>query len=184
MPQPAAATPRALYWPDGQRPPERPAVYWAFCALILAGFVAGCALHAAWMLVSLAAFFGLIEFHQRNGRATAEQIAEQLRERPSFPGSAWGSEDRAAFAAAVSLIVADEFDWPSPHFLPDDPLEIILFHAGGDGGEGLAISYNFEKAFGRRCRFGDDQTIGEFIDRNDGPAAAKQHDGSAAAQTQ
>jgi hypothetical protein len=172
MPQSEVVIPPAMYWPDGERPSERWPVYYAFYALMLGGFVAGCAIHAVWMVLGLAAMFGLIAFHQYNGRSTAEQIAEQLKLRPSFPAEAWGSDDRAAFAAALGRIVADEIGWPNSHFLPDDPLDVVLYSAGSDGGEGLAISYNFEKAFGRRCEFGDDRTFGEFVDRNFRRAAA------------
>ena len=137
MPQSAVVTPRAMHWPSGERPSERWPVYYAFYALILGCFVAGCAIHTVWMVLGLAAMFGLIAFHQRNGRGTVEQIAEQLELRPSFPAEAWGSEDRAAFAAAVGRIIAEEIGWPNSHFLPDDPLDLVFYCAGSDGGRGF-----------------------------------------------
>ena len=161
-----------MYWPAGEKPPERWAVICAFYALILGGFVAGCAVHPIWMVVGLAAMFGLTAFHQRNGRDTVGQLAEQLRQRPSFPADAWGSDHRAAFAAAVGRIIADELGWPNSHFQPDDPLEIVFYCPAGDGGEGLVISDNFRKTFGRNCDFPAAKTFGEFIDRNFAPRAA------------
>jgi hypothetical protein len=140
---------------------------------MLGGFVAGCAVHVLWMVLGLVAVFGLIAFHQHNGRGTVEQLAEQLRQRSSFLAASWGSDDRAGFAAAVGRIVAEEIGWPNWHFLPDDPLELVFYCAGSDGGEGLAISDNFEKTFGRECEFADDRTFGEFVDRNFPRTAAK-----------
>ncbi|HZN66517.1 MAG TPA: hypothetical protein VFB66_14605 [Tepidisphaeraceae bacterium] len=172
MPQSAFVTPRALYWLAGEKPPERWAVIGALYALILGGFVAGCAVHPGWMLVGLAGMFGLVAFHRRNGRDAVEQLAEQLSQRPSFPADAWGSDHRAAFAAAVGRIIADELAWPNPHFLPDDPLEIVFYCPAGDGGEGLVILDNFEKMFGRDCDFPAVNTFGEFIDRNLATSAA------------
>jgi hypothetical protein len=161
-----------MCWPTGERPSERWAVYYAFYALIIGGFVAGCAFHAIWVVLGLAAMFGLMAFHQRSGRATVDQLAEQLKQRPSFPADAWGSGDRASFAASVGRIVADELAWPNSHFLPDDPLELVFYCPSGDGGEGLVISVNFEKTFGRKCKFFDVKTFGEFVDRNLAHSAA------------
>jgi hypothetical protein len=172
MPQSAFVTPRALYWPAGEKPPEPWAVICAFYALILGGFVAGCAVHPIWMAVGLVGMFGLSAFHQRSGRDAREPLAAQLRQRPSFPADAWGPDHRAAFAAAVGRIIADELGWPNSHFVPDDPLEIVFYCPAGDGGEGLAISDNFETAFGRECDFPAGKTFGEFIDRNLTPSAA------------
>lgn len=166
MPQSAVVIPAAMYWPDGEKPSERWPVYYAFYALMLGGFVAAWAFHVSWMVLSMAAMFGLFAFHQYNGRRTVEQLAEQLRQRPTFPAASWGSDDRAAFAAAVGRIVAEEIGWPNSHFLPDDPLEIVLYCAGSDGAETLVISDDFEEAFGRECEFGGDRTFGEFVDRN------------------
>ena len=155
-----------MYWPGGERPSQRWPIYCTFYALMLGGFVAGCAIHIVWTWLGLTAMVGLLAFRQLNRRGTVELIAEQLKLRPSFPAEAWGSDDRAAFAAAVGHIVADEIGWPNSHFLPDDPLEILFYCAGSDGAQGMAISYNFEKAFGRRCEFGNGRTFGEFVDRN------------------
>jgi len=173
MPQPGVDDSRPLYWPDGEKPPERQAVYYAFLGLMVGGFVAGCALHTIWMILGLASMFGLIVFHQWNGRGTAKRLAEQLARRVSFPAEAWGSGERAEFAAAVGRVVAEEIGWPNWHFLPEDPLEAIFYCPGGDGGEGMVIFVKFEKTFGRRCVFPAGETFGEFVDRNLAPWAAR-----------
>jgi hypothetical protein len=155
-----------MHWPGGAKPREPWAIICALFALMLGGFVAGCAFRAGWMVLGLAAMFGQILFHHCRGSGTVEVLAEQLAKRPSFPAGAWGSDDRAAFAAGVGRIVADEVGWPNSHFLPDDPMEIVFYCPSGDGAEGLVISVNFEKVFGRKCDFSGVKTFGEFIDRN------------------
>lgn len=165
MPQ-SAFNARVMYWPGGEKPRDRWAVYYTFYALIFGGFVASCAFHQLFMVLGLAAMFGLTVFHQRSRRGTVDQLAEQLKHRTSFPADAWGSDNRAAFAAAIGHIIAEELAWPNSHFLPDDPLELVYYCPSGDGYESLTISDNFEKTFGRNFKFPDVTTFGELVDRN------------------
>ena len=155
-----------LYWPDGNRPPEPWGVYVLFYVLIIGSFVAGFVYHQLWIVLTVGAMWGIITFHHRSGGATVQHLASQLKKRSSFPIAAWGLDERAAFAETVGRIVAEEIPWPNPHFLPQDPLNIVFFCPSGDGAEGVAISYNFENIFGRPCEFPEVQTFGEFIDHN------------------
>lgn len=173
MPQAAVSQFRPLRWPGGKKPPEWFAVYWAFYAAVVGGFVAAVwRSNAAWMGIAMPAVVGVVVFHHRKNRTTVERLGEQLADRRSFPADAWGAGGRAAFAEAAGRIVADEIGWPNPHFLPDDPLEVVLYCPAGDGGEGLAIGDELEKAFGRRCTFGGSRTFGEFVDGNLAPGEA------------
>ena len=71
------------------------------------------------------------------------------------------------FAELVAKVLADEIGWLNPHFIPDDPLEILFFCPRGDGGESLAIFLKIEKKLGHDVgrEWNHAQTFGEFIDR-------------------
>jgi hypothetical protein len=146
--------------------PDEPAGLSCVFALgFLGSCIAGMFHSAWWWIVSATALYASIAQRERN-RPTFEAIGEQLRQRPAFPGDAWGDGQRAALAELAGRVIAEEIGWPNHHFLPSDPVQIVFYCPCGDGGEGLAIFYELEQATERRWRFPDCATYGELIDRN------------------
>ncbi len=60
-------------------------------------------------------------------------IEEQLQERSHFPTGEWeASEISAALALEVSTEIQLEMYLPCPHFLPEDPVPLLLIPDGDD----------------------------------------------------
>ena len=68
-------------------------------------------------------------------RKAQEQVASQLRARPSFPTDEWENADvPVEFAERVANSLADRMTWlPNNHFSPSDPLQYILLDEDGMG---------------------------------------------------
>lgn len=92
------------------------------------------------------------------------QIGDQLLARPSIPSASWGTTERAEFARFLGNVIADEIGWPNSHFVPDDPLEILMFSPVNDGGEILAIDWAVEQRLGHPTDWPDVETFGQLVD--------------------
>lgn len=63
-----------------------------------------------------------------------QQIHPQLERRDSFPSDAWiAAGFEPTNAERVARIVAKQTPWPNHHFLPADPLQLILLEPEGFG---------------------------------------------------
>ncbi|HEX4797345.1 MAG TPA: hypothetical protein VH370_26360 [Humisphaera sp.] len=106
--------------------------------------------------------------YRARARAAVRYVKSQLLER-SPTWEHWKAVDQACAPVAeqVSKIVADEIGWPNHHFLPEDPLEVVLFAPLGDGGEGLVIGDALDKLTGGVCDepwVSKCRTFGEFVE--------------------
>ncbi|HEY8751545.1 MAG TPA: hypothetical protein VIM11_26425 [Tepidisphaeraceae bacterium] len=87
---------------------------------------------------------GTLESHRRTPKA--QNIARQLAARPkAATAAAWGDDPiRIAMARNISRIIREEFHWPNAHFLPDDPLNLLMY-TPGDGITPIACAFAMEK---------------------------------------
>jgi len=144
-----------LYWPHGVRP--------AYSGVLS---------DQMWRYVP---FLGVLSRNlnwRRFIRPIAGQLNAQIMLRPSV-WDLWRSTGTPVeFVQLLSKEVADEMEWPNNHFIPDDPLEIVMFqHSGGDGGELVQILFSLERRAGVRLNdipnpeLFQRETYGEFVGR-------------------
>src|SRR5688500_16031283 len=61
-------------------------------------------------------------------RVKKDQIAIQMQRRSQPTFAQWGDDpQRRQVAVVVSEALKEEFDWPNAHYLPDDPLSLLIF---------------------------------------------------------
>ena len=61
-------------------------------------------------------------------RPMVKHIEKQLKSRPNFPESAWGSDAHRINNAKFLCNAAQNcFGWPNDHFLPSDPVRIVCW---------------------------------------------------------
>jgi hypothetical protein len=125
---------------------------------------------SGWLyLVPLPLAVPYFAFVSRRGRYM-DGVHAQVLARTEFPSELWGDPQRAARAKQVSDILADEFNWPNAHFIPDDPLKLLLWAPAppGDGGEGLEFVYRLKKECNLEVTFPasvETMRFGDFLDR-------------------
>ena len=97
------------------------------------------------------------------------EIEDQLLARPDT-SDFWTSRNGSSeFTRLIRAILAKELDWPNDHFLPEDPMKILLW-AHRDGLDGVFAIQAIEKEIGIRIpvekfeSFSSGGTLGEFVD--------------------
>lgn len=75
-----------------------------------------------------------------------KQYEATLRERPIIPADIWGNAEQQAVAATLLTIIDDNFGWPNTHFVPWDPVVVVMW-AYEDGLDDTAAISDIEKAF-------------------------------------
>lgn len=82
----------------------------------------------------------------------AKRINEQLRRRVGFPGALWGSPARAATAKDFARRLAGEMGWVNHHFMPEDPLVLLVENPAEDPGGDCLLRVLFELERERQVR--------------------------------
>jgi hypothetical protein len=74
-----------------------------------------------------------------------EHIAGQIAVRTKRADRAWGDNPfRRAIAGAVSKVIRETFGWPNAHYLPDDPIALLMWTTG-DGVSPISCAFSIEK---------------------------------------
>jgi hypothetical protein len=102
----------------------------------------------------------------------AKRLLTEMKKRSESPRALWGpDDDRYKCALSVGKIIQEEMGWPAPYFIPDDPLECVLYTLdeliGGDDLESAlsVIESDFECSVSEYVLVHfDELTYGEFID--------------------
>ena len=69
----------------------------------------------------------------RDRRMKGDHIASQIQARTLSTHVAWGEDEpRRTVAAALCDAIREEFGWPNPHYLPDDPLRLVAWRRSAD----------------------------------------------------
>jgi len=64
----------------------------------------------------------------RRTRHIVLKIERQLEEREKPPESIWGPDpERIALAKTVCNVITEELSWPNDYFIPEDPVNILLW---------------------------------------------------------
>jgi hypothetical protein len=97
-------------------------------------------------------------------------IEQQLRQRPDT-AELWGTAlRRQQVSAAIRKIAAEECGWPNDHFIPADPLAIVLW-GHKDGLDSVSAVTRLEKELGVTLPdegtegLMSQSTLGELVDR-------------------
>ena len=95
-------------------------------------------------------------------------IADQIAARTKRTADAWGDDPtRRSIAAVVSNVIRDAFDWPSAHFLPDDPIALLMWTLG-DGLSPIGCAFSLEKrlvvTLGNETVDWQHMTLGQLVD--------------------
>jgi hypothetical protein len=100
----------------------------------------------------------------------ARHIAAQIRDRKRPIHDAWGDHaDRRATAVVVCQEIQREFDWPNDHYLPADPLRLLIWRTRQDV-ELLFALFEVGRRLGIRAVPAADfdyanATLGDLVDR-------------------
>ena len=66
--------------------------------------------------------------------ASARRLMAQMRRRSPIPPDRWGpNPERYAFAGALAAIIREDIPWPNTHFIPEDPMRLVLFRLDSQG---------------------------------------------------
>ena len=130
-----------LRWPEGSRPKFE-----------------GARVNSLWRFVPIVGMISQRASERRMMKPILDQLDEQLLLRPPSWGCWRSSDARLEFVQLLSLLIADEMEWPNNRFLPGDALDVLLFpHSGGDGGELLEIICHMQRRVGVK--------VWDFLDR-------------------
>ena len=116
-------------------------------------------------------YLGFVHWRRLIQPVLSRLDAQLTARAPSWEG--WRIEGaQLQFVRLLSQSIAAEMGWPSEYFIPNDPLDIVLFpHSGGDGGELIHALYQVEKTLGVRLdrtfirNLPSETTYGEFAER-------------------
>jgi hypothetical protein len=105
-------------------------------------------------------------------RPILDQLDEQLRLRPPSWACWRSSGAHLEFIQLLSLLIADEMEWPNNRFIPGDALDAVLYpHSGGDGGELMHIFDLIKRRVGVQLwgvldrNYITPATYGDFVER-------------------
>jgi hypothetical protein len=101
----------------------------------------------------------------RDRRRSAFEIAVNMQLlRRGEVSDAWGPDPtRKRLAACMCALIQREFNWDNAHFLPDDPLDLLLWHTGWFSGDAGALLFLMGPML-REAPPSLNMTLGEFVD--------------------
>ena len=95
------------------------------------------------------------------GRRLRKSIWRQLSARHDVILNAWEPSERNV-ARKVSSVIQECLGWPNAFFVPDDPLEILLFDAG-DSMSAVEAMVEIEERLGVEMKC--EESLGDLVNR-------------------
>ncbi len=102
-------------------------------------------------------------------RWIVDDIHKQLLIRPAFP-QAWGDDpQRAELALWLCKRIAETIDWPSECYIPDDPMNVLLWEHIYGAGDVVELMLWIDEKLNIRLSYDDVEswmghTLGEVVD--------------------
>ena len=116
---------------------------------------------------NIARFFSRFPFYGLNNRKRRE-ICIQIRKRTrANTKQYWPSPELETIAGELAKVIQSYFNWPNTHFLPDDPMEFLLFEPG-DGLLAAGVLLKIEEEYTIPPEILDrigSMTFGDFVSK-------------------